>query len=46
MKPLVDNETMVRSLIKLKQELETRQEKDLTAREILFKLNSCLFSKY
>lgn len=37
---------IVESLENLKKELERRQEFDLTAREILFKINSCLFSKY
>ena len=37
---------IVASLEKLKKELERREKSDPTAREILFKINSCLFSKY
>jgi hypothetical protein len=45
-KQVVDYKTLVDSLTNLKNELVDRQHNDLVAREILFKLNSCLFSEY
>ena len=39
-------EQIIASLINLKEELITRQAHDLVCREILFKINSCLYSKY
>jgi hypothetical protein len=46
MKTLVDEQTMLKSLLVLKSELETQQKHSTVAREVLFKLNSCLYSKY
>jgi hypothetical protein len=46
MKTLVDEQTMLKSLLALKSELESQQKHSTVAREILFKLNSCLYSKY
>lgn len=43
-KKLVDKDTMTRSILALRDELIDRS--DTTSREILFKINSCLYSKY
>lgn len=45
-KKLQNNDEIVKSILSLKIELERRQAYDLTAREILFKINSCLYSVY
>jgi hypothetical protein len=37
---------IVESLESLKEELASKQENCLVSREILFKINSCLFSEY
>ncbi len=43
-KPLQERENIVNSLENLKKELEKRD--DVLAREIWFKINSCLYSHY
>ena len=47
MKTQVPDTQVVKSLKNLKTELEGRNlSYDVTARELLFKINSCLFSNY
>jgi hypothetical protein len=46
MKTLVDEQTMLKSILALKAELEAQEKHSTIAREILFKLNSCIYSKY
>ena len=40
----VDRDTMIKSILALREELSYKS--DTKSREIVFKLNSCLFTKY
>jgi len=43
-KEVVDTETMVKSFLNLREELS--KNVDSKSREVVFKINSCLFSEY
>lgn len=43
-KELADRDTMIKSILALREELS--YSSDTKSREIVFKLNSCLFKKY
>ena len=45
-KPVQTAEQVIASLLNLKEELVLRQANNPVCREILFKINSCLYSKY
>ena len=45
-KKLVQSDTVVKSLINLRDELYNRHDDSTIAREMFFKINSCLYKTY